>query len=407
VLLATAHRLDRPVRCFAAATAACLLVLLPVVAAFASRYAVRIEERNMFYAAPLLFVALAAWIERGLPRPRRVAVPAVAVAAALPALVPFERFIDVSAQADTLALVAWWDVHERTGISLDRLWLIVLAWGAALGATALLVPRRWAVALPAVVLVLYALALHPIEAGPHGVRRAALGALYQGITVPERDWIDRAVGADARVDAIWSGRGDRLIVNENEFFSRSVGRVFYLREPTPGGLAETPLVDDPATGALRTPDGSAVRSQYAFGDRGLDVAGAIVAQDVRKGTAVVRVDNPLRRRSRVDGVYDDSWSGAEVTYTRFECTGGTLDVLVASDARLFDRDQTLRASSGGRDAGRARIPRDGRSASLRVPLRRGRSGDCVVTFRVEPTAVPGNGDPRRLGTHFLEFRFRR
>jgi hypothetical protein len=406
LLAAIAHRLDPSLRRLVAAALAILAVLLPVVAAFASRYALRIEERNMFYAAPLLFALLVAWIERGLPRPRPIAVAAALLAAVLPALVPFARFIGVSAQSDTLALLPWWNLHER-GVPLDRLWIVALCVGVVLGLAFLLVPARWALALPGAVLGLYALALHPIEAGAHGVRKASVGALYQGITRPRADWIDRAVGTNARVDVLWSGLGDRLVVNENEFFSRSVRRVFHLREPTPGGLPEELLIEDPTTGLLRRPDGRPVRSSYALGERSADLAGAIVAEDVPKGLALVRVDNPLRARSRVDGLYADGWSHPTVRYTRYACRGGTLSVELAGDARLFDRDQTVRASSAGRTLAAGRVPADGSRARLTVPIPDAGGRRCTVRFDVAPTAVPGRSDLRRLGTHFLSFRFSR
>ncbi len=47
--------------------------IVPVVAIFASEFSDRIEERNMFYVAPLFCIALLAWVERGAPRPRVLA----------------------------------------------------------------------------------------------------------------------------------------------------------------------------------------------------------------------------------------------------------------------------------------------------------------------------------------------
>ena len=44
------------------------------------------------------------------------------------------------------------------------------------------------------------------------------------------------------------------------------------------------------------------------------------------------------------------------------------------------------------------------AASLTVPLRP-RAGECRVVFTVSPTAVPGKGDQRVLGVHFLAFRY--
>jgi len=86
-------------------------LLLVQVAAFASRYSLRVEERNLFYVAPFFLTALVLWIERGLPRPRVPTAIAVGVAALLPAFLPFSRRIDTSAVSDTFGLLLWWDVH--------------------------------------------------------------------------------------------------------------------------------------------------------------------------------------------------------------------------------------------------------------------------------------------------------
>ena len=52
----------------AVATSTFVLVVLQV-GIYASRFSLRIEERNMFCLAPVLFLALALWLSRGLPRP--------------------------------------------------------------------------------------------------------------------------------------------------------------------------------------------------------------------------------------------------------------------------------------------------------------------------------------------------
>ena len=65
-----ARSLDARLQPFLAATVALTVCVVPVVAAFAAEFSDRIQERNMFYVAPLLCIALLAWIERGAPRPR-------------------------------------------------------------------------------------------------------------------------------------------------------------------------------------------------------------------------------------------------------------------------------------------------------------------------------------------------
>lgn len=353
----------------------------------------------MFYVAPLLLIALLLWIERGAPRPWRLALPAAAVAAFLPMWIPFETLIGVSAVSDTFGLLAWWEVHHW-GVPLEDVWIAATA--ASVGAVLLwlLVPARHAAILPVLLLAFLVLSGEPVE---ERMRAASIGELFQGIT-RERDWIDRAVGHDAAVAAIWSGRSDHRTIFENEFFSRSVGPVYTLAGPVPGGLVQTPLTADEATGRLLDPAGRAVVAQHAFVDETVPLAGSVVERDVNKATRVLAVGGELRLTHRVDGAYDDGWSGPTLTYTRYACAGGTVLATMESDPKLFAVGQTVTAYVGGREVARGRVPRNG-TGRLRVPLRP--DGDtCVARFVVAPTAIPGGTDERRLGTHFRRLDYR-
>ncbi len=232
-----------------------------VVSAFASVFAQRIQERNLFVVVPLFLVLLLAWVDRGAPRPRVLALAAAATAAALVLLIPFDRFIDTSALSDTLMLLPWWSVQDHVGLE----WVAELAFVLALALAALfmLLPRRYALALPLVVLAYYAAVFHPIWAGEHGVKQASAGAVFQGIRGVPRDWIDAALPADARTAVLWTGRADRFTVNQNEFFNRTVGPVYYLRQPTPGGVGETQVRIDPRDGLMRLPDGAPARGRVS------------------------------------------------------------------------------------------------------------------------------------------------
>ncbi|MGI8480106.1 MAG: glycosyltransferase family 39 protein, partial [Gaiellaceae bacterium] len=105
VLVGRARSLDRPLQALLATALSTTFWLLLVVSAFASVFAQRIQERNLFVVVPLFLVLLLAWVDRGAPRPRVLAPAAAAVAAALILLIPFERFIDTSALSDTLMLL--------------------------------------------------------------------------------------------------------------------------------------------------------------------------------------------------------------------------------------------------------------------------------------------------------------
>ena len=410
LLLVLGRRLDRGLQALVAATAAVTAWLVLEVAAFASLPTVqRIEERNMFYVAPLFFAALLAWIERGAPRPRLAAAATAVAAAVLPTLIPYTTLIGVSAQSDTLALLPWWWLQDHV-IDLSQVWIAALVLGVALGAAFLFVPRRFALALPALVLVLYAVTLPAIENGRHGVRMASLGALFQGITTGTRDWVDRAVGRDAEVAFLWSGRADAFALWQNEFFNRSVGPVYELANPLGGGLPSTAVAVGRRDGLLRDSEGGTIRAQYVLTDEYVPLAGRVVARDRPKGMLLVRTSGPLRATQIVSGLYpSDTWSRRRVTYERLRCRGGGVAVDVMSDGRLFPRGQAIRARRGGVVVATTRVD-PGAPTTFVVPLRRGPGGRCRVVFDVSPIAVParilpGSTDVRRLGMHFLRFAY--
>ncbi len=96
-------------------------------------------------------------------------------------------------------------------------------------------PRRVALALPLIVLVYWLVASKPIWYGPYpyGVKQAGAGAALPGHP-RRRARLDRR--APCRPARTWpcSGRAarDRFTVNQNEFFNRSVGQVYYTVRPT-------------------------------------------------------------------------------------------------------------------------------------------------------------------------------
>jgi 4-amino-4-deoxy-L-arabinose transferase-like glycosyltransferase len=408
VLVGRARSLDERLQTFLAVTLALTACLLPAVAAFASVFSQRIQERNLFYLAPFFSIALLAWVDRGAPRPRVLAPVAAAISVALVALVPFERFITTSAITDTLMLLPFWSLQDRIGATATELAALGLA--LVLAAVFLVSPRRFAIVLPLLVLGLWAAALKPIWWGKHGFERASRGALFQGIREVERDWIDRALPRGTQAAFLWTGLTDRLTVNQNEFFNRAVGPVYYLVEPTPGGLPETRVVVDRATGLVRLPDGAPVRDAYLLSDDSFEPIGTRVARDRGWGVTLWRVDRPLVAASRVDGLYPkDTWSGETVSYTRRRCEGGRLRVSLSSDANLFLEPQTVSARVNGERVSRVTFEPDER-VTLTVPLAPlpGRD-ECRVVFRVSPTAVPAevspglSADDRVLGAHFDRF----
>jgi len=408
VLVGRARSLDARLQAFLAATVAITVTQVPVVAAFASAFSDRIEERNFFYVAPLLVIAMLAWLERGAVRPRVLAPVAAAASALVVLLIPFDRFLTTSAITDTLMLLPFWSLQDHIGADWITLAAAVLAIGLA--ALFVFVPGKYAFVLPLVVLGLWAVAFKPIWWGTHGFKRFSEGALFQGIRAPYKDWIDRALPSGAETAFLWTGRTDRLTVNQNEFFNRAVGPVYYLDQPTAGGLPETPVKIDPDTGAVTLPDGSPVDDEYVVADSSFEPDGEAVAKDKGWGITLWRVDRPLVSAVRIDGLYpNDSWSGKNVTYVRRRCEPGRLAVAVSSDGSLFFGPQVIEARSQGKVVARIRL-QPGTRGSMRMPLEPDpATGECRVDFTVTPTAVPSkvtggeSSDDRELGAHFNRF----
>ena len=410
VLVGRARTLDAPLQAFLAATVALTVCVVPIVAVFASEFSARIEERNMFYVAPLFCIALLAWVERGAPRPRLLATVAAVVSALLVVAIPFDRFLTTSAITDTLMLLPLWSLQDRIGES----WvpIVALAFAAVLAAAFLFVPGRYALALPLLVLGLWILAIRPIWCGTHGFERFSRGALFQGIRTVDRDWVDQTLPSGARAAFLWTGRTDRLTVNQNEFFNRAVGPVYYVTDPTPGGLPETRVRVDPRTGRVTLPDGSPVRDGTCSRTRRS-------SPTARRSPGQGLGRHALARAAtaRLRGAHRRSLSERHVVRT----DGHVHATAVHAGAplgRTLERPEPLHLAADGRRAlertrHRTCAAEPEGKALLSVPVRPAPgTTDCRVVYTVTPTAVPaevtagGNPDPRELGAHFNRFVYR-
>ena len=404
VLLFRARRLPPALQAHLAATLALVATSTLVVAGFASRFASdRVQDRYLFFLAPLLVIVLLAWVELGAPRPVLALGVGALVAVGLVTAFPYHRFVGEPAKSDTLSLIPLWTVNQYLVGNSYRLTVLLCA--LAFLALLILVPARSAIAVPLVLLALFAVFTQPVWAGPHGVLVAGRGALFTGIRGVDRDWIDQHVNGDGSVAVLWTGRADRFTVNQNEFFNRAVGQVYYTVAPTPGGIGELQVTPDPVDGTLRTATGATIDARYALLDGSISPDGDIVASDVPLGITLWRLTGPLSSTTTLTGIYpNDTWSGPRVRWARRHCRGGELDVVLQTDPNLVGNELTdVLALVGGRPAARISVPATG-AVTLRVPLT-AVDGMCVVDFRVSPIRVPanrieGSTDVRQLGAHF-------
>ena len=202
-------------------------MLATVVALSASKYGLgRVHERNLFYLAPLILITFFAWLDAGLPRPRRTATVVAIALVLLPLTMPTQAI--GSSGEDGIALLLWADMKIRPTLAIAGMALV-----AAIAAALFLISRR-----PRVLL---------------GVCLAALAAAtiageFDAVVALNRHdwrdfgWIDRAVGPDARVVALWAttktvSQASRIEgLWADEFFNRSVRDVVSADGPLPDGL---------------------------------------------------------------------------------------------------------------------------------------------------------------------------
>jgi hypothetical protein len=234
-------------RAFVAVALAFSAWIVVEVGVFASRWADVLLERNLLGLAPLAFLALALWLDRGAPRSYLGAAVTAFVAAAVVLLLPLERFVDVRGVQDSMTVAAALRVLGGHP-ALDPLLLVGVPATAAAALFAL-TPRRLAPLLvPALLLVFAAESV----AASREVRDASAErkALLLG---PDPRWIDAATRAP--VGYVFTGGAYFNRAWLNAFWNRSVRHVYHLPgDPVLGPMPQTELrIDD--DGVLRTASG--------------------------------------------------------------------------------------------------------------------------------------------------------
>jgi hypothetical protein len=253
-----------------------------------------VNERYLFYLAPVTFVGLAVWASEGFPRPRRLAWTLVALFTVLPALLPFERFA-YNARFQSLALLPWLEL-PTSGMALA---ILVGASSFVLGAFWLTLHphqtvRPWL--LPAVCLVaIGVLATHKAVAPA-----SDFAGSFEGRPAT---WVDRSVPDGTSVDVVWNeGADDRKTTDlleywlfVTEFFNTRVDDVYRIGQRT---YYETFLPTIPARmrsdGVVVTGDGTPVSSAYVLVTCRAPVDGDVIATGPHGWLRLVAPRGPLR-----------------------------------------------------------------------------------------------------------------
>jgi hypothetical protein len=282
----------------AAFMAAFLLVnggMLFVTAAFSSTEFGfdRLHDRNVFYLAPLWLLALAVWLQGGLPRPLVATATGIGLALALPAVMPF-RYISSEVGVDVVPSAVWARLQESlAGEALTARKLLALILVAVLVAVAAL-PRRFGFVFPGLVVATFAV--------------TAVLAWERMIDAPEdrvfadgapRSWIDDRLPEDASVTKLYLS-SSRCPVSAltwhslylTEFFNVRVERAAYIDESVPDGLP-IDRVDVAADGRLVLSNGDPFEADYVYTQPGIELTGEKLATGTAAALVLWRVGGPV------------------------------------------------------------------------------------------------------------------
>ena len=146
--------------------------------------------------------------------------------------------------------------------------------------------------MPLLVLLNFAAVMSGATVRTHGSSAFAAKSIQS-----DHAWIDKAIGPKAEAVVIWSGRADPHVIWENEFFNRSVGRVYYLREAPWAGLPEEKLTVNRRTGRFVDAARRPVRARFALADPWVVLRGRIVARDRVSGMRLYRLNGQIAQIS--------------------------------------------------------------------------------------------------------------
>jgi 4-amino-4-deoxy-L-arabinose transferase-like glycosyltransferase len=390
-------------RAFLAVTAAAVLWVVLEIAAFASRFSFRVEERYMFGVAPLLLIAFVVWLGRGVPRPAVLTAVAAAVPALLLIALPLGRLLNISILSDTFGLIPFLRLSEKLhGVSDARAFL--LAGGAVAALAFAFVPRRLAATvLPVAMAAFLILSSYSV----HGaIRDYSRGLRDSAGLAGNASWIDDAVGHERAAFLFTPATNigqESSFLWQAEFWNRSI-KDFYdldIAEPVPLGDT-TMLTTERSSGRLvGTTPGIAPKDRYVVTQSGMQLAGQRIA--THGPLTLYRVAPPLRLSSLVEGVYSDGWTGADASFTRFTPSRSTVVVTLSRtnwggpDVPGRVRLELRPLSGRGPTAVRTWVVHSRASRTFRLTTPR---SPFQVRVHVDPTFSPakfGLPDSRQLG----------
>jgi dolichyl-phosphate-mannose-protein mannosyltransferase len=312
---------DARIRAYLAVASSLSVWLVIEVGVFASRYSDRIVERNLIGLAPMLFLGLVLWLERGAPGSYVERSAVALLATVVLVLLPVDRYVNIFGTHDAMTLIPLYKLSTAT--SLDALQSTYPAVAGGLAVVLAFLPRsrlRW---LP-VVLVLALAAASVVSSRFVAEQARAQQARFLG---DDPRWVDHS--ADGSVAYVYDGDPDWPGVWETLFWNPRIDRVFVIGDyAVPGPLPQAAIGLEP-DGRVTRPIGTVRTPQYAVASTRFTFVGRPVTQITQQGLrqgglGLWQVSRPLRISTWTTGTQGngDIFAGDRAQVAAFDCTRG-------------------------------------------------------------------------------------
>ncbi len=275
-----------------------------------------IVERNLIYLIPLIFVGTALWLER----PYLHWIPLAAAAAFVAYLLVSANYaLENVPYSDALGLAIAQMSNRNLAFTDDGVqWALIAT--LAISVLLLVLPRLLGPRRSAVRVVLGMTVALVLAWTLTGQISAAKYSNDSGDLITRNyprplTWLDDITGGEP---TLYLGQnvntGAALGIWLTEFWNRSLKKVWSLDGTAPGpGPVLTP--DLVAADGRLAPDPGV---RYVLAERGVDIAGKLVARPPESGRwFVYRLDGPLRLAHAETGVFVDGWMGAQSAYNQY------------------------------------------------------------------------------------------
>jgi hypothetical protein len=313
---------DDAVRAYLVVASSLAVWLVLEVGVFASRYSDRIVERNLIGLAPVLFIGLVLWLERGPDGGLLERGILGALAVVVLVLLPVGTYVTVYGTHDAMTLIPLYQLSTETSVSVMK--SVYPAVVPVLALVFVLVPRRRLRWLPVAMVVVLAAASVLVSRFVVDQARAQQTAFLDG----DPSWADDS-GAE-RTAYLYDGEPSWPGAWETVFFNTGIDRVYDLGATgVPGPLPQRRADIRPdGTVVARSPLG---QPAYAIASNWIELdgerAGGVEQNGLtQKGLVLWKIDQPLRLRSQTSGLQLNGDISGQAVLVAYGCTSGTFRV---------------------------------------------------------------------------------